>query len=283
MEWLKWFFNIIKGNFETTDSIPKVKFDENHLSHMTFNLRRDSLSDGEHRWEFRKRNIVTMLECIHPDILCVQECMPHMWKHLTQSLSNSYNWHSAELVGGKKLDDTLLFISEGLGILYNKEKFVLLDKGMFWLTDNPDRFGRSWGNKVPRICVWVKLFDKVTKETICVFNTHLDYESSTVRVKSISLIQQMARNVYGIPIICGDMNYDPQSEEHKFMSETYDCNYHHLEPASSKTTLNRFQYKPLTFIDFTYFQPQKSSSVVIETGFGTDFLSDHYPVLTFLY
>lgn len=282
MKKIKWFFRIIKENFSKEDVVSKLNFNTT-LKHLTFNLRRDNPSDGNNNWEYRKDCIITAIHTICPDIVCVQECMPHMWKYLTQTLINSYNKYSAEIVSGKPLDKTLLFVSEGLGILYNKSRFKCENSGMFWLSDTPNKFSRTWGNKTPRICIWIKLFDLNTKKYIYVFNTHLDHKSEDARKKSLTLIKlkisRMCIEPKSIVIIGGDMNYNINSEEHQFMSE-YDCNYNHLIDSSINYTFNNFKGETNQFIDIVYFNHDNVSSEVITTSFMSTYLSDHYPVLT---
>ena len=69
---IKWFFRITKENFIYKKPNPVViNHNRNNLSIMTFNIRRDVLKDGINNWQYRKENIVKMIQEESPDIICM--------------------------------------------------------------------------------------------------------------------------------------------------------------------------------------------------------------------
>ena len=281
MEGIKWFFRIIKENFKPFQTIFSWKHNSNS-GVMTFNLRRDSHADGKNNWKHRRNSIMRMFNSTAPAIVGVQECMPHMWKFLKLNLKKRYAFNcSAEIVGARKLDKTFLFPSEGLGIFYDKKKYKRLDSGMFWLSDTPDRFSRTWGNDTPRICVWISLLENDTNKSILVLNTHLDHESGEARIKSSKLIHDfVVTKKFDEVYIMGDMNTSYNSSELKELNENYEVSGTFL--TNGKGTFNNFKGQQSQQIDAIFWKNElKLADVqIITDGYGVDFLSDHYPLIT---
>ena len=78
-------------------------------------------------------------------------------------------------------------------MIYNKDRFVLMDSDTFWLSSTPDIVSEASGASGVRICTWAELFDKYTGETIIMANTHLDHKSTNVRVAQAQFIRRHLR------------------------------------------------------------------------------------------
>ncbi len=84
-------------------------------------------------------------------------------------------------------------------IFYRKDRFEVLDKGHFWLAENPDKKSKGWhGEKQFRNCNWVKFRDKKLNKEFYFFNTHFGLnpkvreESAKLFVKKIQEITKGA-------------------------------------------------------------------------------------------
>lgn len=275
---LKWFFKIINENFKYKNieqyNIPKFS---NKFKAMTFNIRRDSYTDGDNNWMYRKESCVRMIKDQYPDFICMQEVMPHQFKYFISKIGNMYNYHSAEIVTCHRLDKTILFPSEGNVIFYNKYKYELIDKGSFWLTEKYNKFGRSFGNKTPMNCVWVKLKNSSTGKYIKVFATHLDF--GDLQKPSVEIINNMVHESIDNVYICGDMNTNYDSNNLKLLNDNFYNSGNNITDITPMGTFNGFNCRQNKIIDMIFNNVENYKCEVLTDGYGVEFLSDHYPVI----
>jgi endonuclease/exonuclease/phosphatase family metal-dependent hydrolase len=106
-----------------------------------------------------------------------------------------YAWYGAGRDDGKQA-------GEYSAVFYNKDRFTLLDKGTFWLSPEPDKPTKGWDAAIVRVCSWVKLRDKHTKQDFFMFNTHFDHKGVQAREQSAALIVQKIKDLRAnIPVI----------------------------------------------------------------------------------
>ncbi len=105
-------------------------------------------------------------------------------------------------------------------IYYNSNKYTLVDKGHFWLSDTPDVAGSTavtyngtvYTSKYIRICQWVRLRDKTTGYEYVHINTHLDTISNNVRRGQTQVLLAKIIDKFGTDtpmFITGDFNATP--------------------------------------------------------------------------
>lgn len=274
MKTIKWLFKIIKDNYKKIPSILKIYYYSKDI--ITFNIRRDSPNDSENNWEYRKDAIVNMILDKKPSIMCMQECMPHMWKYLYTTLKNYYSEYSIDVYNKKPLLESKLIISEGIGILYDCEKYHCLDKGYIKLHK-----GFGFDTKHWRICQYVKLMNKITGEIFYVFNTHLDHKTREARYKACELIHNKIQEICNnYPVfICGDFNAEinwPNNLEP--LVNNYKCS---LNKCTNKEigTICGFGNPTKVNMDLCFYKNIKiKSSEIITDSYNVKYLSDHYPV-----
>ena len=139
---------------------------------------------------------------------------------------------------------------ESASLIWNGERFDILDKGTFFLSDTPDVPGSiTWGGE-PRSATWGLFLDKKTGRRFRLFSTHLECSSLEARVKGMRLILDRIQAAYAkdpVPVVfCGDMNISlyykrlPISADHpivaamKVMKESWDASETpHLGPFGS--------------------------------------------------
>jgi endonuclease/exonuclease/phosphatase family metal-dependent hydrolase len=177
---------------------------------------------------------------------------------------------------------------EHSAIFIRKERFNVLAKGDFWLSETPEKPGPGWDARLNRICSWLKLEDKKLKKTYYVFNVHYDHQGIKARIESSKLILQQIKSIAGDDevILTGDFNGNHQSEWYLALA-----NSGRLKDALSLTT-NVYRNTG-SFNSFKWDNPSKDviDHIFVSKGFKvtrygilTDtyhgkYPSDHYPVL----
>lgn len=248
-------------------------FDENTFKVITLNLRRDVLEDGENGWLHRRGNIINFLKDEKPHVFCAQEVMPHMYKHLLIELGRVYNGYGVDNLSGCTLDKSLLWNSEGNAILYDKTKYRLLDKGVFWLSSKPNKPSATWENKIRRTCIYVWLEDVNSGNKFYVFNTHFDHKSTKARNESAHLVREMIHDItQGQEVyLTGDFNM-PIGEIYSLngvLNNTYN-----LDKSCTFNALKKERKKTLDAIYFNFSKEFKVSIPDVK-------LSDHSPVIIY--
>lgn len=175
----------------------------------SFNIRFDTDSDtGAKDWNARKEKLASVVTKYGFDVFGMQEVLANQQTDL-KSLLPSYSFYFVGRDNGVS--------GEAVGVAYNPSKYILLDKGRFWLSDTPDTPSNSlnWGGMTrKRVAVWVHLCDALSDKDFYVLSTHLEVNNSGnkydgVREKSAELIisRMKAKNTESVPVfVLGDMN-----------------------------------------------------------------------------
>jgi len=150
-----------------------------NLKIMTYNIRYDNPNDGENAWPNRKEHLFSQLAFYEPDVLGIQEALPHQVVEMANALPNYSNVGMARDGVGK---------GESSNIFYKKTRFEVLQQNTFWLSETPDVISKGWDAALNRVCTYVILKDKKSEKVIYVFNTHLDHLGELARNNSIQLI-----------------------------------------------------------------------------------------------
>lgn len=252
---------------------------------MTFNIRYDSGRDGVNSWQNRKVSLQDFLLEQDADIICLQEVLHQQYVYLVECL-NSYGFVGQGRNDGKEK-------GEYAPILYKRSKFELIDKGMFWLSENPSMVGSiGWDAKQPRVVTWVKLRKKGTDKTFMVMNTHFDDIGKEARLKSAELILEWISSSPIPVILTGDFNESPISTLYKKLSETSsgvkDVHQFAKKKRGVRYTFHNFGKIPSeqrTKIDYIFVRgvkKVKSEDIAEEKVKNNIFLSDHNPIITVL-
>lgn len=164
---------------------------------MSFNLRYGTARDGEDRWERRAENVAETIRVFDPDLLGVQEALSFQARFVDEALPDH------ELYGPSR--DGPGTDGEASAVLWRRDRFDALERGTFWLSPTPERIAsRGWDAALPRICTWVRLFDRRTGEAFVLANTHFDHVGEEARRESAKLVaSQFAQERL---ILTGDFN-----------------------------------------------------------------------------
>lgn len=272
---IKWFFRVVKEHFNIKVNNDITLKDYKGLTVMTFNIRRDNLKDGKNNWQYRKDAIVKMIEDVSPDIICMQEVMPHMAKYLKVQLSKYYDCKGLECFTGREITKSFCFVGEGLLTFYRKDRFDFIKKRKIRLFD-----GRKVN--IRRACV-VELFDNKTYKKYAVINTHFCHKSDEARYNSYcKLWDYYCKNVdvtFNNVYICGDFN--SEVGQSKSGIDLFNRNFTYNQP-DKDGTINFFSKGVGKTIDFIFSNEHYNASYVVRNEYdGKKFLSDHWPVVNY--
>lgn len=191
---------------------------QGEMKTMSFNIRNDNSGDanrGDGWKERRCEATVNMILFYDIDILGMQECKHHQVEDLKKGLA-VYDYVGVGRDDGKTL-------GEYAPIFYKVDRFELLDKGDFWLSETPEEVGKKgWDAALPRICSWGKFRDKNTGFTFYYYNLHVDHIGVNARLHSAELvlnrITEMRAAEDCAAILTGDFNVNQTSEGYKLLS-----------------------------------------------------------------
>lgn len=173
----------------------------------TFNLRCPADKTPPFDWKTRIPLICEVLHRSGAKIVGVQEPVDFQLQPILKKSGFKY-------VGGARND--FRKSGEYSCILYDPERFEVLESGTFGLSEKPDVPGvRSWNSACPRIATWGVFRDRRNGKKFIMYNTHLDHKSELARINGIKLIVEHAKTQrkLGLPmILTGDFNARPDSE-----------------------------------------------------------------------
>ncbi len=174
---------------------------------MTFNIRYNNAGDGVNAWPNRIEMVNGLLNFHEPDIFGLQEALHGQILDVAKGLPD-YEWFGVGRDDGDKA-------GEFSPIFFNTKKFILVEKGHFWLSENCEKPGLGWDAACTRICTWGKFKSKVTGKKFFVFNTHFDHVGDEARKNSAKLIHEKINEFTantGLPVILtGDFNLTPET------------------------------------------------------------------------
>jgi endonuclease/exonuclease/phosphatase family metal-dependent hydrolase len=247
---------------------------------ITYNIRLDVASDGENSWFNRREYLCSQLAFYEPDVFGIQEALPNQVTDISTMLPQ-YDYVGIGRDGFGK--------GESSNIFFKKDNFKILEQNTFWLSETPEIISKGWDAALNRICTYVLLTDKKTKQTFWVFNTHLDHIGVLARTKSISLILSKISelNIKNYPVIfMGDFNSEPTEERivnlKKRMIDSQDIS--EQKPFGPKGTFNGFKHNEEVSkrIDYIFLSKKSNLKVkkhaILSDSKNLKYPSDHLPV-----
>lgn len=247
----------------------------------SFNIRNDNAGDVGNRWAQRAQVAANLMKFHEYDVFGVQEAFKNQVEDLEKYLPE-FGQYGAGRDDGKDA-------GEHSTVFYRKDKFKLLDKGDFWLSETPDKPGKGWDAKCcNRICSWVKLQDVATGKRFYYFNAHFDHEGKIARVESAKLvlkkISEIAKN--DPAIFTGDLNGGHDSEWYQTLASSgllTDTFKQVKEPYLNNASFNGWGKnlegdEVIDHVFVTRAFTAKRWGLLTDTYHGK-FVSDHFPVL----
>ncbi|MFZ9588545.1 MAG: endonuclease/exonuclease/phosphatase family protein [Chitinophagaceae bacterium] len=245
----------------------------------TYNLRYANTTDIGNLWIERKHAVVDLIQYHQFDIFGVQEAVKLQLEDLKIALP-SFDYYGVGRDDGQSA-------GEHSSIFYKKERFTLLDKGDFWLSQTPEKPGFGWDAKFNRICSWVKLSDKRTKKIFFVFNAHYDHQGMVAREESSKLVLSKIQLIAGeSPVVfMGDLNGGRDTNWYLLLAnssslkDTYDLveKPYQLNGSFNGFNANEVRKDVIDHIFVSKHFKADRWAVLTDTYFGK-FPSDHFPV-----
>ena len=255
---------------------------ETPINIITYNIRYNNPGDGVNAWPNRKDNVKALVKFHDADILCVQEALAEQFDALSEN--TDFDFVGVGRDDGKRK-------GEFSAIFFDKTRFDKKDGGTFWLSETSDVPSKGWDAVLPRICSWVKLFDKLNKKEFIVFNTHYDHVGVKARIESAKLIKQKIQEIAPkLPVVyTGDLNVTPETDAiatiKSFLEDAKEIT---AEPPYGPTgTFNNFDFNSelKNRIDYVFvnkgFKVQKFA--VLSDSKDKKYFSDHLPVFVRLW
>ena len=251
-----------------------------HMIVGSYNLRYANSNDIGNLWQDRAPVIASLISFHGFDIIGTQEGLRHQLDDLSNMLPEFDRY-------GIGRDDGIIG-GEHSAIFFNKDKFGLVEKGDFWLSETPEKPSKGWDAAINRICTWVKLVEKSSGKIFFVFNAHYDHKGVLAREESSKLVLKKIQGIAGnIPVMfMGDLNGDHTTNWYQLIARSG-----HLRDAYDSASIryanngsfNGFgnSIEQRNIIDHVFLS---SSFNVIRHGILTDtymgkYPSDHFPVL----
>ena len=251
---------------------------------MSFNIRYGDVNGV--KADDRRTIAVRQILEIMPDSMGLQEATPEWMKTLNRRLP-FYDWVGVERGKG---GDPLQGGDEACPIFYLKSKFRAEDSGNFWLSETPDEPSYGPGAACKRICTWVVLRNRLTKQRYVHVNTHFDHVSEAARVAGAEILNRFIEEHFSdLPVVfTADMNTGETGEAYATMTQNLldtrytaeDCVFYgtfHGGKDPARSANYRIDYI-LCSDDF-----EVASYRTVTQGVSERFTSDHFPIYADLY
>lgn len=273
---------VLPKNENYTD-LPKSNGD---ISAVTFNVAAafgSSFEDTESM--ARCARFADYMNKIKPDLIGTQEMNSFWLKELSAEMADYDNY------GVKRGGDSEEKNSEMTAVFWNKNKFSLIDKNTFWLSETPDKESKyifTDENGKPseagcyRVCSFVVLLDNATKQKVAFLNTHLDNASEQTANFGANVVLNKIDELkaqYGDDVrivLTGDFNETPDGSAYKLVAaKLNDC----TDVSKKTATYQEWGYRstgndPIDFI----FTTGKGSDYTVLNDLSNGYVSDHYGV-----
>lgn len=259
------------------------------ISVLTFNIRYDNPDDGANVWANRLPKVNAFLDSIAPDVIGAQEVLHNQLEDLLGAHPD-YDFYGVGREDG--LDK-----GEYQPLLWKKDRFEVVGKGHFWLSETPDKPSMGWDAACERTTVWAILKEKTTGRELLFMNTHLDHMGQVARANSVRMIKERALELAGDReiVLTGDFNADPSSDVILAIEDNeglprpiLDSRQYAKEKSGADWSFHDFGHLPVAerpLIDYI-FVGSDGTDILTNAVLNEDdsdqnhlYLSDHAPVL----
>ncbi|WP_058235249.1 endonuclease/exonuclease/phosphatase family protein [Devriesea agamarum] len=188
---------------------------------MTYNIRMDTgetLPGDPDHWPSRGPGALALMALHEPDLMGLQEVLPHQRADLMPALIGQYEVLGYGRDGGSHGEANL--------ILVRRDRFEVLEWDQRWLSTTPDVIGsRDWDTGCTRIVVSARLRDRRDGSVLTHLNTHLDNASEQARREGAKILLATAKAAADRGdrvVLTGDFNCGSASPAHRILTETGD-------------------------------------------------------------
>lgn len=263
---------------------PMKESEDKTINTMTFNIRYGRADDGDNSWEHRKDLVFKVIRESGCDFIGLQEALVFQIQEILEHCpSYTYTGVTRE-VDPKK--------GEASPLLYDKDKWQLLESQTLWLSETPEIPGsKSWNSSFPRIFTWGRFKRKNDDTEILIYNTHYDHMSALARHNSSrTIIEHIYSKTNGMDVILmGDFNDAEDKPPITYLTtnpvQLLKDAYRILHNEPSEMDMTFYGWKPHTpgtgkRLDYIFFLGDiiPVSAEVITYNLDGRYPSDHMPV-----
>lgn len=193
-------------NSEASDKVYKTDLldeKETKIRIASYNIRVAAAADEKsgNGWGIRKEPLADLIRKNDFDVVGTQEGNFSQMKDLDELLPE-YSYIAYPYAGENSDSHTA-------SIIYKKDKYEVIDQGVFWLSQTPNKKSIGWDASDTRICSWAKMKDRAHGQEFYFFVAHFYWRNFTARQNSGPLMVRMMEEIAAknVPIICtGDFN-----------------------------------------------------------------------------
>lgn len=271
------------GNFSS--AAPSATCAEGVVARVSsYNIRYAATADEKtgNGWASRKAPLADVIKQNQLDIVGTQEGNFEQMADLMQLLPE-YNYVGYPYAGRTSANHTA-------SIVYKKDKYDIVDKGVFWFSETPETQSIGWDATDTRICTWARMKDKASGQEFYFFTAHFYWRYVTAKQNSGPLMVRMVKEIAkdNLPLICtGDYNSAASTSQIKaikaFLKDARDVTLRPpLGPADTNMGGGNFQGEPKGKIDYVFVNDRVTvlSHVVLSNTYDKGrHPSDHLPIV----
>lgn len=255
------------------------------LKIVTYNIRlyKTTEPNPANNWVNRKDDVVAYIESLGADIIGVQEA------YLVQLQDILAGIHSIRYQFTGLGRENGVHVGEHAAILFNSEKFRLIDGDTFWLSNCTFVPSKQWDESNYRICTWARFEVISTSTQFCVFNTHYGFGNNFDAKASALICGRITSHSGDLPTFAmGDFNMYNTSQGYSifenYANKPMKDAYRLYNGNDSKVTSTNNWTTPNTSsrIDFVFCSPGiiiTNASIPMDYRINGQTYSDHYPVV----
>jgi endonuclease/exonuclease/phosphatase family metal-dependent hydrolase len=247
---------------------------------MSYNIRFDGPTDNP-PWSERRQPMADQIAFLDPDLLGLQEALPHQVDYLAEQLPGYERY-------GLGRDDGL--VGESATLFWRRDRYERLRAETLWCSPTPDRPSKGWDAAYPRTITRVVLRDRRDGRLLDVRNTHFDHVGVVARERCAELVSGLApAEVEGASagiVLMGDFNTGPNTAPYRRIVASGLRDARVLSPVDfgPAGTFNAFDIardNDGVAIDHIFVGPGLAVErfAVPTDSFGGRVISDHFPVV----
>jgi endonuclease/exonuclease/phosphatase family metal-dependent hydrolase len=176
---------------------------------MTYNIRFDGPSDNP-LWSDRRTHMADQIAFLDPDLLGLQEALPHQVDWLAGRLP-AYDHY------GVGRDDGV--VGESTTVFWRRDRYERVSTDTFWCSPTPQTPSKGWDAAYPRTVTRVVLRDRRDGRVLDVRNTHFDHVGLVAREQcAIQIADMTPVEIDGARaevVVMGDFNTGPDTAPYR--------------------------------------------------------------------
>lgn len=273
--------------------------DREELTIVSFNIRTQS-NDSDvaaQKWSNRKSAVYQFFNTNQYDIVATQECE---YRQKAEILSNATGY--AAFGRGSEYGEDKSGTSgtwprqknyntdSGNYIFYRSDSYQIVESGIFWLSNTPDKISKYSASNHYRACDWAKFRSIETNQEFYVFNAHLDNSTDAVRGQQLDALWKRITeiNTTNLPMVMlGDMNMTTTGSALATFKASGKMSFVRNDLGvcfdDAHKSFNGFGggQSNIDHIAIHDFYKARSFETDI-TNYGVQYISDHYPIIATL-